>query len=167
MLYLVQKIGCEAYGVDLGYGDDLEPDPHALVESDRPMINLKRFYIDPSIILGDKIHLSKGDVSEMDFADDSFDRIFCISAIEHMEEGVAKKAIAEMVRVLKPGGKLVMTMDYTRIKSTQFEDWAERAFASVIEWSGLPLDGESDFTVPGAEERHGLYDVVGFCLKKE
>jgi SAM-dependent methyltransferase len=50
-----------------------------------------------------------GDALELPFADGSFDRVMSICAIEHFDDG--GRAIDEMVRVLAPGGELVMSAD--------------------------------------------------------
>jgi SAM-dependent methyltransferase len=53
--------------------------------------------------------LIKGDALELPFADASFDRVMSICAIEHFDDGA--RALDEMVRVLAPGGELVMSAD--------------------------------------------------------
>ncbi len=47
-----------------------------------------------------------GDIRELPFEDDSVDAILCIAVLAHVEE--PHKAVAEMHRVLKPGGHLFM-----------------------------------------------------------
>jgi 2-polyprenyl-3-methyl-5-hydroxy-6-metoxy-1,4-benzoquinol methylase len=69
------------------------------------------------------------DVTKLSFDSDSFDRVFCISVIEHLEEeyinekhinhhkkNLDVKAIGELLRVLKPGGLLVLTFDWNENK---------------------------------------------------
>jgi ubiquinone/menaquinone biosynthesis C-methylase UbiE len=41
-----------------------------------------------------------------------FDRIFCISTLEHMTEADQKTALLEFSRKLKPDGLIVLTTDY-------------------------------------------------------
>ena len=53
--------------------------------------------------------LIRGNALELPFADASFDRVMSICAIEHFDDGAA--ALAEMARVLAPGGELVMSAD--------------------------------------------------------
>ena len=53
--------------------------------------------------------LVRGDALKLPFADNSFDAILSVSSIEHFAS--ADTAIAEMGRVLQPGGRLVLTAD--------------------------------------------------------
>jgi len=67
-----------------------------------------------------------GSVLDLPFPDESFDRVFCISTLEHLEEETVNgkivnyrkknldiKAIAEMFRVLRTGGLLIITLDWS------------------------------------------------------
>jgi SAM-dependent methyltransferase len=53
--------------------------------------------------------LVRGDALDLPFADASFDRVMSVCAIEHFDDGA--RALAEMARVLAPGGELVMSAD--------------------------------------------------------
>jgi SAM-dependent methyltransferase len=56
------------------------------------------------------IRYAPGDITRSGFADNSFDVVVCQSVIEH---GVEVRAyLAEMSRVLRPGGLLMTSMDY-------------------------------------------------------
>jgi 2-polyprenyl-3-methyl-5-hydroxy-6-metoxy-1,4-benzoquinol methylase len=67
-----------------------------------------------------------GNAVELDFPDNTFDRVYCISVLEHIEEekrngrlvnyhkrSLDVIAIGQMLRVLKPGGLLVITVDWS------------------------------------------------------
>ena len=44
--------------------------------------------------------------------EEQFTKVFCISVLEHMNPDQRVKAIREFHRVLKPDGKLILTVDY-------------------------------------------------------
>lgn len=51
-----------------------------------------------------------GDVQRLPFADNSFDTVFCSQVLEHVAEPWL--ALAEFRRVLRPGGKLVLSVPH-------------------------------------------------------
>ncbi len=52
------------------------------------------------------------DAKALSFPSCSFDAVICIETIEHIDN--AKQAIAELVRVLRPGGQLVLSFPHTK-----------------------------------------------------
>ena len=50
----------------------------------------------------------RGDATRLPFADGSFDRVITSEVLEHIQDDV--RAIAELTRVLKPGGTLAVTV---------------------------------------------------------
>lgn len=82
--------GARTYGVDIS----------------RPIVTQARaaFGTAPA---GPRLLLSAvGDVRDLPFADDSFDAIYSMGTIEHFDE--TEKAVREMARVLKPGGRAIV-----------------------------------------------------------
>jgi SAM-dependent methyltransferase len=57
----------------------------------------------------------RADARQLEFADNSFDRVSAISTIEHIEDG-DNAAMAELARVLRPGGRLVVTVPFNPLK---------------------------------------------------
>lgn len=47
------------------------------------------------------------DIENLDFPDNHFDKIICFETIEHVPH--PRKAVKELYRILKPGGKLLLT----------------------------------------------------------
>ena len=43
----------------------------------------------------------------------SFDRVFCLSVIEYIPEAFWQRCIEEFERILKPEGRLIITLDMT------------------------------------------------------
>ena|ERR1700722_3678300 len=91
--YLMAANGCDVYALD--------NDPTTFVKTQSTMDKLK---------MSRSIHQILADAREIPFPDNWFDRVFCISTLEHIN-GNRLLAVDEMVRVLKPGGILILTMD--------------------------------------------------------
>jgi SAM-dependent methyltransferase len=51
------------------------------------------------------------DMTELDFPDDSFDVVYCLSVFEHLPVDSFRLACAEALRVIRPDGRLVVTLD--------------------------------------------------------
>jgi 2-polyprenyl-3-methyl-5-hydroxy-6-metoxy-1,4-benzoquinol methylase len=96
------------------------------IDMDERILKLKN---NEPITKGDPLTLQmlsrKGDDKNIDFIHGSFtenkdiagmDRVFCISVFEHMKPDEQKKAIENFFNMLKPGGMLVMTLDYPMAK---------------------------------------------------
>lgn len=52
------------------------------------------------------------DVVRLDFPDACFDHAYSFSILTHLDAGERRRALAEIARVLKPGGILSLTFDY-------------------------------------------------------
>lgn len=50
-------------------------------------------------------------MARLDAPDNHFDRVFCLSVVEHLDAETACRGMREMARVLKPGGRLIATVD--------------------------------------------------------
>jgi SAM-dependent methyltransferase len=77
----------------------------------------------PKLLRGSRLAgapaLVQGDALVLPFADESFDRVMSICAIEHFDDG--GQALSEIARVLVPGGELVMSADAL----TRAQEWPE------------------------------------------
>ena len=86
--------GCEAYATD---------------ELDK---TIKYLQNPESHLFNPKVNFSVQDLTSLNFEDNFFDAVTCISVLEHIKPGSDTKAISELIRVLKPGGKLILTVDF-------------------------------------------------------
>lgn len=59
---------------------------------------------------GNNISIKQADITALPFDDNYFNVVLCISTIEHVKNDIG--GIVEMMRVLKPGGKLILTTEY-------------------------------------------------------
>jgi len=160
--FLVKKTGCRGYGIDIEHGDFFVREQEKALKRIRYLCDLKRYYIDPKLMFGNNPKIAWGDMADLNFSDNQFDRVFCISVIEHLKIEKAKKGLEEMKRVLKPGGKLIITTDY----KNPFDHNKKMEYTDIIEWSGLELDGDTDFSIPSPQAMMGKCHVVGFVLRK-
>jgi 2-polyprenyl-3-methyl-5-hydroxy-6-metoxy-1,4-benzoquinol methylase len=67
----------------------------------------------PERIYGTFVTYATQDLRETSFPDASFDAISCISVLEHIPAPDDQRVIHELMRLLKPRGILVMTLDFT------------------------------------------------------
>jgi len=59
-----------------------------------------------------KIDLKQADIANLPYEDDMFNKICCISVLEHVDSSTRFKALQEAYRCLKIGGKFLITVDY-------------------------------------------------------
>jgi ubiquinone/menaquinone biosynthesis C-methylase UbiE len=55
-------------------------------------------------------HFSVGKLQHLNFSDSSFDIILCLGALEYLNENDCDIALSEMIRVLKPGGLIILSL---------------------------------------------------------
>jgi len=111
----------------------------------------------------DKINFQVSDLTSLPFESNYFDKIYCISVLEHLNDDLNNSgrfasvfyrwrinnpkvnkdmylALKEFSRVLKPNGKIILTFDYPRINL--------RYFSKAIEDIGLKPVGCIDYRLP-------------------
>jgi 2-polyprenyl-3-methyl-5-hydroxy-6-metoxy-1,4-benzoquinol methylase len=60
------------------------------------------------------IQFKFSNIDKLDAPDDTFDVVYCISVLEHIENpAIWQKGLTEMARIVKPGGKLILTFDFS------------------------------------------------------
>lgn len=145
--------------LDVGYANIQEchrkmllslPQPSALTGIDigKPMFDASLYY-DRTV---------REDITHTSFESNIFDRVWCISTLEHIGfdnsqyvadfsvgENMVHSAVDEMVRVVKPGGSVLITVPYGKwenhgwFQNMDKERWEGvlgpvRSFATVSEW---------------------------------
>ena len=113
-----------------------------------------------------RLHYHPFTADRMDFPDGHFDRVFCLSVIEHIPHDLWPACMREFVRVLKPGGRLVVTMDMETSEANA------RLYAQLVAACPLRLVGDPDYPVPldpaEAQGRHpkNWYETLGLVWSK-
>src|SRR5213076_1260503 len=69
-----------------------------------------------------RLRLEVGDGRALPFADASFDRAYSVSVLEHIPEPGDEEALRELERVVKPGGRVVVTLPHA---DAYREDWRD------------------------------------------
>lgn len=114
---------------------------------------------------GVSVDYVEADVVALPFGDGVFDGIFCISVIEHLPEEAIAKALEELRRVLRPGGRLLLTTDYYHDADAEIwyegpdrrfrVDWGvfdeARLRRCILDAPGWRVDGDVDLKVDWAE----------------
>jgi ubiquinone/menaquinone biosynthesis C-methylase UbiE len=105
-----RRQGARAYGVDIS----------------EPTVRQARAAFDagPGALRG-----TVGDVRDLPFRDASFDAIYSMGTIEHFNE--TERAVHEMVRVLKPGGRAIVGVP------NRHDPFLRPLFATVLQTAGL------------------------------
>ena len=102
------------------------------------------------------LRFMQGDAENLPFEDNSFDRVVSRFAFHHFAD--VRKALAEMERVLRPGGKLVM-IDLIAAQERLAREWSDRIdslrdashvkkytmaeFIRLLAWKGLVVEKTS------------------------
>jgi SAM-dependent methyltransferase len=61
-----------------------------------------------------RVHSEVQDARALTYADDSFDAAYSVSVLEHIPDDGDSTAIRELIRVVRPGGIVVVTVPYDR-----------------------------------------------------
>ena len=119
--------------------------------------------------LGRGADLRQGDAQALDFPDESFDTVLCALGLCAIPDD--RRAVTEMARVLRPGGRLLL-VDHVAASAT-----ALRGVQWLYERITIPLAGEHFRRRPGAylaelgleieeSERFTLGVVERVCARK-
>lgn len=109
-LRLYENAGCEVFGIDLS---------PAMLEMARAK-------------LSDQADLRLGNAAHMPYSDGSFDLVTAFLTLHEMPASTRKAALAEMMRVLKPDGRLLL-IDYRSGPIRFPKGWVLKAFIVSME----------------------------------
>ncbi len=137
-----------------------------------------------------KLKLIEGDVLNMPFSNNSFDKIICSEVLEHLPDDVL--GLSEFKRILKPGGKISITVPshnypflwdpinwlLEKIFNTHFKDgfWAgvwnqhirlytPESLYTAVEKAGLKVEKIKVLTHHGLPFNHYLLNI-GYNIRK-
>jgi cyclopropane fatty-acyl-phospholipid synthase-like methyltransferase len=103
-LYLAKKLGAEVYSTDIdGY----------FVKEYTTLRRLER-------ISPEKYHVEVEDGRKLSFDDESFDKVFAVSVVEHIPDHGDADCLREVGRVLRPGGRCLLTVPFSPQSANQY-----------------------------------------------
>lgn len=83
----------------------------------------------------------RSDIKNITADPDSYDVVFCISALEHLDTEDIETALSEMSRVVKPDGLIVITLDVPSVDLDKF--------LAIVDKVGLKFaSNDIDATIP-------------------
>lgn len=101
-------------------------------------------------------------MQSLTWPDATFDRVYSISVLEHIQPPEEQlRAVQQMARVLKPGGLMLLTLDYVeRPTAGKADVFLPENVEQVIRWSGLKPVESPIYEVGGWDEY--LTRLAGF-----
>ncbi len=82
-----------------------------------------------------KTSFIEGSYEQLPFADNTFDKLYTVETLCHAQN--LEKALTELYRVVKPGGKLVF-MEYTQKPVSSFTQHEQEMYNIVVEGTSSP-----------------------------
>ena len=89
---------------------------------------------------GFQLAFREASIEKMPYPDGAFDKVFCISVLEHMKPPHLGH-VKELIRVVKPGGSLLITMDVVQEKNDYFQTGYREA-EEICNWLGAKIPPE-------------------------
>ncbi|HAM95364.1 TPA: hypothetical protein DCP81_00190 [Candidatus Azambacteria bacterium] len=113
------------------------------------------------------VHLMVGDILKMPYADNAFDAVVCLSALEHIEN--LQEALIEMKRVLKPDGILLVGYPMENLLMRFFLWLDRRTFFKKYEpiFAGSVAKGEVMGHVSSWRQIDQCLEKVFYVTKKD
>jgi ubiquinone/menaquinone biosynthesis C-methylase UbiE len=92
LLRHVHRLGARSYGID-----------YATVA-----VEMARAVVDREADGGAEIGVYRANAQQLPFLEESFDRVLMLDIVEHLYPGELERALGDAVRVLRPGGRIVL-----------------------------------------------------------
>jgi SAM-dependent methyltransferase len=113
ILAWASRQGAHAYGIDIS----------------EPTVIQARAMFETGFGVRHRLRSAVGDVRALPFSDGSFDAVYSMGTIEHFDE--TERAVEEIVRVLKPGGRAIVGVP------NRYDPFLRPLFASALQAVGL------------------------------
>jgi ubiquinone/menaquinone biosynthesis C-methylase UbiE len=91
-------------------------------------------------------NFKQADLTKLPYKNSMFDKIFSISALEHISDTDKVKALSEFKRVLKKSGMVILTIDYS--KTPEYSSATMEQIETMANDVGFKLAGEKETDIP-------------------
>lgn len=83
--------------------------------------------------------IQQGSITKLPFRNSMFDKVFCLSVLEHLSDKDKMETLQEFNRVLKSNGTIILTLDYSL--TTEYSTTTMEEIETLAEKAGLRLAG--------------------------
>ncbi|MFS0872432.1 class I SAM-dependent methyltransferase [Paenibacillus xylanilyticus] len=104
-----------------------------------------------------RLHRARANLAQLPYVSGMFDRIFCISVLEHLDTGTMLRAFREFARVMKPDGQLIATFDVPEMRPDLLE--------TIMAVTGLTIDGKLVVDEPDDAIWSDMYGTPIRCFR--
>lgn len=104
-----------------------------------------------------RLHRAKANLAQLPYESGKFDRVFCISVLEHLDTGTMLRAFREFARVLKPKGQLIATFDVPEMRPDLLE--------TIMAVTGLTIEDKLNVHEPDDAIWSDMYGTPIRCFR--
>ncbi|WP_339306079.1 class I SAM-dependent methyltransferase [Paenibacillus sp. FSL L8-0435] len=104
-----------------------------------------------------RLHRAKANLAQLPYESGKFDRVFCISVLEHLDTGTMLRAFREFARVLKPNGQLIATFDVPEMRPDLLE--------TIMAVTGLTIEDKLNVDEPDDAIWSDMYGTPIRCFR--
>ncbi|MGG4400287.1 class I SAM-dependent methyltransferase [Paenibacillus amylolyticus] len=104
-----------------------------------------------------RLHRAKANLAQLPYESGKFDRVFCISVLEHLDTGTMLRAFREFARVLKPNGQLIATFDVPEMRPDLLE--------TIMAVTGLNIEDKLNVEEPDDAIWSDMYGTPIRCFR--
>ncbi|XOI99303.1 class I SAM-dependent methyltransferase [Paenibacillus polymyxa] len=104
-----------------------------------------------------RLHRAQANLAQLPYESGKFDRVFCISVLEHLDTGTMLRAFREFARVLKPNGQLIATFDVPEMRPDLLE--------TIMAVTGLTIENKLNVEEPDDAIWSDMYGTPIRCFR--
>lgn len=104
-----------------------------------------------------RLHRAQANLAQLPYESGKFDRVFCISVLEHLDTGTMLRAFREFARVLKPNGQLIATFDVPEMRPDLLE--------TIMAVTGLTIEDRLNVKEPDDAIWSDMYGTPIRCFR--